>query len=130
MLMKRGAKGDSERALVSILGLTFKENVPDVRNSKVVDIIRELEGFGVEVQVHDPIADREEACNGYGIELTPRNRLRPADAVILAVPHKCFVEEGWPLQTSLLKSGAGAVLDIKAKLPRGSCPMDVELWRL
>jgi UDP-N-acetyl-D-galactosamine dehydrogenase len=100
---------------VTILGLTFKENIPDIRNSKVMDIIRELQGFRIPIQAHDPIADPGDAQSEYGIELLPRHALQPGQAVILAVPHHCFVDEGWSLVTSLLKNAKGAVLDVKAK---------------
>jgi UDP-N-acetyl-D-glucosamine/UDP-N-acetyl-D-galactosamine dehydrogenase len=118
------------RGLVTILGLTFKENVPDIRNTKVVDIVRELQGFQISVQVHDPIVNGDEAEIEYGLKLTARDALRPADAVIFAVPHRCFVDEGWSLITGLLKNGTGAVLDVRAKLPRDLQPPGVELWRL
>jgi UDP-N-acetyl-D-galactosamine dehydrogenase len=130
MLLRGNTRNHGERALVTVLGLTFKENVPDVRNSKVVDVIRELQAFGIEVQTHDPIADRDEARAAHGIELLTRDGLRPAHAVILAVPHKPFVDEGWRLITGLLANATGAVLDVKSKLPKSSCPLGVELWRL
>src|SRR6266545_1103398 len=114
MLIKKERAGAS--SWVTILGMAFKENVPDVRNSKVFDITRELESFGIHVQVHDPIADGEEAQTEYGIKLVPRGMLQPANAVILAVPHRVFVDEGWTLITSLLQNAKGAVLDVKAKL--------------
>jgi UDP-N-acetyl-D-glucosamine/UDP-N-acetyl-D-galactosamine dehydrogenase len=123
-------KGDRGRGLVTILGLTFKENVPDIRNTRVVDIVRELEGFQVPVQIHDPVVESGEAEAEYGLKLTPRDELQPADALIYAVPHRVFVDEGWGLVTSLLKNGTGAVLDVKATLPRSSRPAGVDLWRL
>jgi UDP-N-acetyl-D-galactosamine dehydrogenase len=125
MLRRGGAKGP-----VTVLGLSFKENVPDIRNSKVVDIVRELEAFGVAVQVHDPMALRQEAAHEYGIRLLPREALEPADAVILAVAHDGFVAEGWPFVAGLLRNETGIVLDIKGKLPRADRPADIELWRL
>src|SRR3989442_1533009 len=115
---------------VTILGLTFKENIPDLRNSKVMDIIRELHGFGIPIQAHDPIADPGDAQSEYGIKLLPRHALQPGQAVILAVPHHCFVDEGWLLVTSLLKNAKGAVLDVKAKLPTEYRPAGIDLWRL
>ncbi len=115
---------------VTILGLTFKENVPDIRNSKVVDILRELQSFGIAVQVHDPIAIPQDALSEHAIELTPESALLPADAVILAVPHTSYVAAGWPLITRLLKDTRGVVLDIKAKLDRSAKPSGIELWRL
>jgi UDP-N-acetyl-D-galactosamine dehydrogenase len=113
-----------------VLGLTFKENVPDTRNSKVVDIVRALALSGIAVQVHDPLARAEEARNEYGIDLVPLDALKPADAVILAVAHDDYVRQGWPLVTRLLSGGSGVVLDVKSKLDRASKPEGVELWRL
>ena len=115
---------------VTILGLTFKENVPDIRNSKVVDIVRELQAFGIAVQVHDPIAIAQDALREYAIELIPESALLPADAVILAVPHTSYVAAGWPLITRLLQGNRGIVLDLKAKLDRSVRPDGIDLWRL
>ncbi|HXP04844.1 MAG TPA: nucleotide sugar dehydrogenase [Stellaceae bacterium] len=125
MLRHDGAKGP-----VTILGLTFKEDVPDIRNSKVVDIIRELEEFGVGVQVHDPMASPEEALREYGVRLLPREALESAEVVIFAVAHQEFVAEGWKLMTGLLRNGTGVVLDVKSRLPRAEQPDGIELWRL
>ena len=115
---------------VTILGMTFKENVPDIRNSKVVDIARGLERVGVAVQVTDPIASVEETVQEYGLKLTPLESLRPADAVILAVAHRDYVAGGWPLVARLLNDRRGIVLDVKAKLDRAKKPEGIELWRL
>ena len=116
--------------LVTILGVTFKEDVPDTRNSKVVDVVRELERFGVRVQVHDPLASPDDVMHEYGIALTPRDALEPADAVILAVAHRDFLDEGWRLMSKLLRGGNGTVLDVKSKLDRGQKPEGIDLWRL
>ncbi|MGG3842606.1 nucleotide sugar dehydrogenase [Anoxybacillus kestanbolensis] len=117
-------------ARVTILGLTFKENVPDLRNSKVIDVIRELQEFGVEVQVTDALADKDEAIREYGIELVDYDKLVPADAVVLAVPHDEYVEKGWEQFDRLLKHGKGIVVDIKSKLEKETCPKQIKLWRL
>ncbi len=117
-------------ATVTILGMTFKENVPDTRNSKVFDIVRELRASDVTVQVHDPLALSEDTEHAYGIVLTPFAALRPADAVILAVAHDEYVTGGWPLVAGLLKDGRGVVLDVKSKLDRAQRPNEIELWRL
>ena len=86
------SKRDLAAPVVSVLGLTFKENIPDTRNSKVVDIVRELARCsGSTVQVSDPWASPEEARREYGIELIGLDALRPADAVILAVAHEQYV---------------------------------------
>jgi UDP-N-acetyl-D-galactosamine dehydrogenase len=121
---------DGARGRVTILGLSFKENVPDIRNSKVLDIVRELEGFGIAVQVHDPMALPEEAEREYGLRLLPREALAPAAAVVFAVAHDCFVAEGWRLIAGLLRNGTGIVLDVKARLSRAERPAGIELWRL
>ncbi|UNL85800.1 nucleotide sugar dehydrogenase [Priestia koreensis] len=117
-------------ARVTVLGLTFKENVPDLRNSKVIDIIRELEDFGVDVQVCDPVAEPVDAFKEYGIELVPYERLKPAEAVVFAVAHDEYVEKGWSQFSELLKHGKGIVVDIKSKLERELCPDNIVLWRL
>lgn len=125
-LLQSGKKAER----VAVLGLTFKENVPDTRNSRVVDIVRELVSFGLEVEVADPLANPEEALHEYDIPLTPLKELKPADAVVLAVSHREFAQGGWPLITRLLKNGTGVVLDVKGMLDRESTPEGVTLWRL
>jgi UDP-N-acetyl-D-galactosamine dehydrogenase len=115
---------------VTVLGMTFKENVPDTRNSKVADIVSELRSFGLAVQVHDPLADAGQVKHEYGIDLVPLDALRPADAVVFAVAHTAFVKGGWQLVTGLLKGGAGIVLDVKSQLDRSAQPDGVDLWRL
>jgi UDP-N-acetyl-D-galactosamine dehydrogenase len=126
LLLSRGPRPER----VTVLGLTFKENVPDIRNSKVVDIVRELSSFGIPVQVHDPLASAQEAQREYGIELCSREALLTADAVLLAVAHEDYVAAGWPLVLGLLKEGRGIVMDIKGRLDRSQKPDGVVLWRL
>ncbi len=125
-LKARGA----DNATVTILGMTFKENVPDIRNTKVIDIAEALTRAGITVQVHDPVALPEEAAHEYGMTLTPLDKLQPADAVILAVAHREYVAGGWPYIVKLLKAGQGAVLDVKSKLDRAMQPKEIDLWRL
>jgi UDP-N-acetyl-D-glucosamine/UDP-N-acetyl-D-galactosamine dehydrogenase len=120
----------SQNGVVTVLGLTFKEDVPDTRNSRVIDIVRELEAFGLTVQVHDPLADAADAKHEYGVTLTALDQLRPADAIVLAVAHKNYVESGWSLIQKLLHGGSGLVLDVKMKLDRSSRPASIDLWRL
>jgi UDP-N-acetyl-D-galactosamine dehydrogenase len=117
-------------ATVTVLGMTFKEDVPDTRNSKVADVVAELQSFGLAVQVHDPLADPAEVKQQYGIGLVSMEALRPADAVIFAVAHRSFVKGGWPLVTKLLKNGNGIVLDVKSRLDRAARPDGIDLWRL
>jgi UDP-N-acetyl-D-galactosamine dehydrogenase len=115
---------------ITVLGLTFKENVPDIRNSKVVDIINELRKSGVAVQVHDPLADADTVEHEYGFRLTAYDALLPADAVIFAVAHSQYVGDGWPAITRLLKGGRGLVIDVKSKLDPARAPEGVALWRM
>jgi UDP-N-acetyl-D-galactosamine dehydrogenase len=117
-------------AVVTVLGMTFKENVPDIRNSKVIDVVRELSHFGIRAQVHDPLASPQESKDEYGISLTPMEKLEPADAVILAVAHQSYLSEGWQMMERLLRLSSGVVLDVKSKLDRASKPEGIELWRL
>jgi UDP-N-acetyl-D-galactosamine dehydrogenase len=125
-IMRRARDG---RPLVTVLGVTFKENVPDIRNTRVVDIVRELEDFGISVQLHDPMADGDLLREEYGLALKDLNALEPADAVVLAVAHRPYREGGWSLVRGLLKPD-GFVADVPALLDRASAPADVTLWRL
>jgi UDP-N-acetyl-D-galactosamine dehydrogenase len=126
---QRLLRGNRTSATATVLGLTFKENIPDTRNSKVVDIVRDLASSGIAVQVHDPLAHAGAAEQEYGIRLCPLDELRPADAVILAVAHDDYVKQGWPLVTRLLAGGKGVVLDVRAVLNRAGRPEGVDLWR-
>ncbi|NHZ97232.1 nucleotide sugar dehydrogenase [Massilia sp. CCM 8734] len=99
-------------AKVNVIGLTFKENCPDLRNSKVADIIAELETYGVQVHVHDPVADAAEAMHEYGVKLDSWDQLPQADAIIAAVSHKELL--------------ARPLSDLQAKLNKGGCFMDVK----
>lgn len=114
---------------VAVLGLTFKENVPDVRNSKVADLVTALKGFGITVDVADPVADPDDVRRRLGIELVPMDHLRAADAVILAVPHRCFTERGWSI-VETLAGRSGLVMDVKSVLDRSTMPAGITLWRL
>lgn len=127
--LRRIMRNGTSSKLVSVLGLTFKENVPDIRNSKVIDIIRELQSFGATVQVHDPLALATEAMDEYAIELMSLDVMLPADAVVLAVPHEDYISSGWKLVRPLLKNERGVVIDVKATLDR-THPQGIELWRL
>ena len=117
-------------SVVTVLGFTFKEDVPDLRNTRVIDIVEELRDFGCEVQIHDPCADAAEAHEEYGVELTPAADLKPARAVILAVAHRDYLGAGWAGVTKHLEGGTGIVVDVKAKLDRAAQPAGVVLWRL
>jgi len=117
-------------ARVTVLGLTFKEDCPDLRNSRVIDIIRELEGYGVQLQVSDPMADGEEARHEYGVALTPLDRLLPASAVIVAVAHQDY-RGMTPDQLTALTLGRPVVLDVKGIFDRQAlADAGIRLWRL
>ena len=118
-------------APVTVLGAAFKENVPDVRNSGVARIVGEFKRYGMDVQVHDPVADPSAAHTEIGIGLTPREALRPARAVVLAVAHDAWRrEDAWTLVGSLLEGGVGIVADVPRLLSRDRAPPGVRLWRL
>jgi UDP-N-acetyl-D-galactosamine dehydrogenase len=116
---------------VIILGLTFKENVPDLRNSKVPDIIRELQEYGVQVLVHDPLAESDEAVVEYGLRLSDWSNLKDADGLVLAVAHQAYLEMGQRKIVSLLRSEQeGVVIDVKSVLDHTSLPKNIAYWRL
>jgi UDP-N-acetyl-D-galactosamine dehydrogenase len=114
---------------VGVLGVTFKEDVPDLGNSKVFDIIDEVRSFGFEVIAHDPCADAGQA-SAHGLTLSPLDELAQSDAIILAVPHTDLRAAGWALVSRLLKPGGGLVLDVRGVLDRAAAPASVTLWRL
>ena len=121
---------DGSRPVVTILGFTFKENVSDLRNTRVIDIVNALNSYSFDVQVHDPMAYPEEAEHEYGIKLIPMEKLKPANAVILAVAHDQFKTNPWQLVTGLLTGGHGVVADVRKVLPREQTPEGITLWRL
>jgi UDP-N-acetyl-D-galactosamine dehydrogenase len=117
-------------ARVTVLGLTFKENCPDLRNSKVINIIDELRDFGLQVQVHDPLADRMEALEEYGIELTPFENLLPASAVIVAVAHEDY-KRFTPEQLKKMMGTKPVVIDVKGVYSQTALrENDIQFWRL
>jgi UDP-N-acetyl-D-galactosamine dehydrogenase len=118
-------------AKVVVLGLTFKEDCPDLRNSKVANLISELKDFGCEVSVHDPLAEAEEALHEYGITLTPWDKLpAKADAVVVAVKHKEYMQLPFADITGLIKKG-GVFVDIKSAFdPSAVKKAGFRLWRM
>jgi UDP-N-acetyl-D-glucosamine/UDP-N-acetyl-D-galactosamine dehydrogenase len=117
-------------ARVNILGLTFKENVPDIRNSKVIDIIRELHEFGVQTFVHDPMASAEEALVEYGVRLCPWQDLPAADALVLAVGHRQFVERSAAAYLEKLVR-CGCLIDVKSLCDAAAFRREgILVWRL
>jgi UDP-N-acetyl-D-galactosamine dehydrogenase len=117
-------------ARVNVLGLTFKENVPDIRNSKVIDIIRELHQFGVETYVHDPLVAPDDALHEYGLKLADWDSLPAADALILAVSHKAFLEKpAEELRAKVVRNGC--LIDVKSVLDAEAFRREgLRVWRL
>jgi UDP-N-acetyl-D-galactosamine dehydrogenase len=118
-------------AKVIVLGLTFKENCPDLRNSKVADVIRELKELGCEISVHDPIADPAEAVHHYGLALTPWEELpAAADAIVAAVPHRHYLEMSLREVLSRLRK-KGVFIDVKSAFDRTAIiEAGFRTWRL
>ena len=120
----------SHGARVIILGLTFKEDCPDLRNSRVVDIVRELAEYRCEIFVHDPLAEPGEAKSEYGLKLTDWNDLPASQAVILAVPHRNYTDQGIEAIKPLLAERS-VVIDVKARLDRRELESaGIDVWRL
>jgi UDP-N-acetyl-D-galactosamine dehydrogenase len=115
---------------IAVLGLTFKEDCPDLRNTRVTDIVNELESYGAKVVVHDPIADKEEAKEEYGINLSSWEELGTVDAIILAVSHKEY--KTWTLKKFKEKlSEKGCFIDVKSAFnPTDAEEAGVRFWRL
>ncbi len=117
-------------ARVNVLGLTFKEDVPDLRNSKVIDVIAELRSFGVDVAVHDPVASSEDAQHEYGIELIPWDKLTEGDALIAAVGHREYLERPLADLIGKLRRG-GSFIDVKSRFDRHTLEQaGAKVWRL
>jgi UDP-N-acetyl-D-galactosamine dehydrogenase len=115
---------------VTVLGLTFKEDCPDLRNSKVIDIINELRDYGINVQVCDPMADPDEATHEYGVQLVPVTELRPAAAVVAAVAHRQFLT--WsPEEFCGLMGNSPVLIDVKGMYDqRAMKTAGIRVWRL
>jgi UDP-N-acetyl-D-galactosamine dehydrogenase len=100
-------------ARIAILGITFKEDVPDLRNTRVVDIVHELKDYGTQVLVSDPMADPDEARAYYGIDLLPLEEVSGVDAVVLAVQHRSYLSSGLARLAELCSSRPALVFDVK-----------------
>jgi len=126
-----GAGKQVRGARVAILGITFKEDVPDLRNTKVVDIIRELKDYGVNVLVSDPLADPDEARKYYGVELLPLDQIKDVDAVIIAVMHRVYKKEGLKGIAGRCVDSNALVVDVKGCFsPAEAQKAGVTYWRL
>lgn len=117
-------------AKVNVLGITFKENVPDLRSSKVWDLICELRAYGVEVFVHDPVADADEARQAYGVELMAWEALPQADAIIVAVAHDPLLSKPLLAYVGKVNPG-GCFIDVKARFDSDKLrTAGLKIWRL
>ncbi|MDD2336920.1 MAG: nucleotide sugar dehydrogenase, partial [Geobacteraceae bacterium] len=114
---------------VTVLGLSFKEDCPDIRNSKVIDIIRELQDYGITVQVHDPLADPLEVEHEYGLEIVPFEKLKPAAAVVVAVAHRQYREMALEGYKGLVDGSV--LIDVKGIFkPEKMEVQGIRYWRL
>jgi UDP-N-acetyl-D-glucosamine/UDP-N-acetyl-D-galactosamine dehydrogenase len=116
-------------AKIGILGITFKEDVPDLRNSRVPDIIAELCDFGIVALVSDPLADPAEAKREYGVELVALDCFTELDGLILAVPHRVLGEAGWDKLFATLAPG-GIFVDVKSAVASSAVPQGTPYWSL
>ena len=117
-------------APIIVLGLTFKEDCPDLRNSHVIDVIRELESYGAQVLVHEPVADADEARHEYGVELMPWEQLPTAAAIVAAVAHREFKERPLAEIAGKLQKG-GVLADVKSMFSAAELlAHGVTVWRL
>ena len=116
-------------AKVGVLGLTFKENCNDLRNSKVPDILKELKEYGIDAIITDPVANGDEAVHEYGLHLSKIEDFKDLDAVILAVSHKQYLEMGAPKLVGMVKDG-GAFIDVKSALEPNVVSRGIRYWSL
>src|SRR3984893_8715956 len=122
---ERPGKGSQIR----IIGITFREDVPDLRNSGVPDIVAELREFGIAASVADPLADPTQAKHEYGVDLVPLEDLTQLDGLVLAVPHRALGAGGWPRLFASLVPG-GVFVDVKSVVARGKIPSGIHYWSL
>jgi UDP-N-acetyl-D-galactosamine dehydrogenase len=117
------------QARVGILGMTFKENVPDLRNSKVGDMLTELQQYGMAVRIHEALASGADVEAAFGLAPSPLEAFTDLDALVLAVPHKAYLKLSAARLFGMLRPG-GALLDIKAVLRPDDAPADRIYWSL
>jgi UDP-N-acetyl-D-galactosamine dehydrogenase len=116
-------------ARIGILGLAFKEDVPDIRNSRIPDIVNELKGFAIDALVHDPMVDEATARHEYGITLVDESALNGLDGLIIAVPHRHFLGRPLGRYLELIVPG-GVVVDVKSAVDPALVPKGLTYWSL
>lgn len=126
------AKGiDVSKSTIGILGITFKENCPDIRNSKVIDIIRELQDYGVNVVVADPHADSADVQHEYNLPLSPINAQNQVDALVVAVSHTEYRNLNAQQLREMVKGPSPVIVDVKCIQPRAALEaVGFHVWRL
>ena len=120
---------DLARSTVGVLGVTFKENCPDIRNSKVPDILTELRDYGVDLLVHDPLASHEDARHEYGVVLAPLEEFQNLDALVLAVAHRPYLDMGIERLCHLVRDG-GVFVDVKSAFTGPQPHRAIRYWSL
>ncbi len=125
-LLKKGI--EVQGMTINLLGLTFKENCPDLRNTKIIDIVRELEDYGMNVNVNDVEADKETAKKLYGIDLKDKKEMTKSDALIFAVPHNDYIEN--KNEYLNLLNDTGVVIDVKGLISDIDLKKSQSIWRL
>lgn len=133
LLIRQGRLVNAAR--VGVLGFTFKENVPDLRNTRVIDVIRELREYGVEVLVHDPLADADEVRRQYGLSFASLEALTELDALIVTVPHRAYAEQGVlalpALHARFAEPDKALLLDVKGHFSPAAVDAEgMAYWRL
>ncbi|AKV01850.1 UDP-glucose dehydrogenase [Labilithrix luteola] len=116
-------------ARVGVLGLTFKEDVNDIRNSKVPDILRELREFGIQALIHDPLANAKETAHEYGLSLASLDELQSLDALVFAVAHDAYLSMGEPAIAARVRDG-GVLVDVKSALRPEAIGDRIRYWSL
>jgi len=119
-----------QEVIVTILGFTFKENIPDIRNTRVIDIINEFNQHSISTQIYDPRANANDVRTEYQIELVDFQNIKKSDVVILAVPHKELISRGWEFILNIMVASGGIVFDVKGVLNRSKKPNNIKLYRL
>src|SRR5690625_4998163 len=114
---------------ITVLGITFKEDIADIRNSKALEIVTKLKRFGLDVQVYDPYVSSDQ-LKGENIELKQWEELKKADVIVLTTPHQILMEKNKKDWQSLCKDGKGIVMDVKNVIPEKTFANNIKMWRL